>query len=132
VDQERSTRSRTHHDGHSHHSNTRPSLLTRDPSSAFPVSIESTDDERYPRANPNRSRTAMNTNDGRNTRVGRHTNSSSLAISSTEDDSSLPSFGTQNALGLELVTTANGISAPTPVSRTSTQGFLRSFSQGDP
>ena len=136
VDQERSTRSRTHHHGHnSHHSNTRPSLLTRDSSSAFPVSIESTDDERHPRINPNRSRTAMNTNDGRNTRMGRHTNSSSLAISTTspmENDSSLPSFGTQNALGLELVTTANGINAPTPVSRSSTQGFLRSFSQGDP
>jgi len=120
-----------------HHGNTRPSLLTRDSSSAFPVSIESTDDERHPRINPNRSRTAINTNDGRNNRVGRHTNGSSLAISSVvpstmENNSSLQSFGTQNALGLELVTTTNGINAPTPVSRTSTQGFLRSFSQGDP
>jgi len=129
-------RSRVPH-GHSHHGNTRPSLLTRDSSSAFPVSVESTDDERHPRINPNRSRTAMNTNDGRNTRVGRQANSSSLAISNgvpstISNNPSLQSFGTQNALGLELVTTTNGISAPAPVSRSSTQGFLRSFSQGDP
>jgi hypothetical protein len=135
VDRERSSRSRTHHHQHSHTSNTRLSLLTRDASSAFPVSVESTDDERYPRSNPTRSRTAMNTNDGRSTRMGRHANSSSVTISSsnrTENSSLLPSFGTENALGLELVTTANGITAPTPVSRTSTQGFLRSFSHGEP
>ena len=135
IDRERSTRSRTH--GHIQSSNTRPSLLTTDSSSAFPVSIESTDDERHPRANHTRSRTAMNTNDGRSTRIGRHANSSSITISNSgtssmaENNLSLQSFGTQNALGLELVTTANGISSPTPVSRTSTQGFLRSFSRGD-
>ena len=143
VDRERSSlnRSRAHHG--QVNSNTRPSLLTRDSSSsasAFPVSIETTDDERYPRTNPtNRSRTAVTSNDGRSTRFGRQPNNSSTTISNasasggTADNSlSLQSFGTQNALGLELVTTANGISAPMPVSRTSTQGFLRSFSHGEP
>jgi hypothetical protein len=141
ADRERSSRSRAHQHGHSHSSNTRPSLLSREPSSAFPVSVETTDEERYPRMSAARSRTAMNTNDGRSTRIGRHGNSSSATVSSIsasgvvttmENSSSLQSFGTQNALGLELVTTANGISAPTPVSRSSTQGFLRSFSHGDP
>jgi len=90
----------------------RPSLLSSDSLPSFPVSVESTDDERYPNV---RSR---NSDDGRNTRAG-----------DQDDDLTTPPLQTfGNALGLELITNSNGINAPTPISRVSTQRFLRSWS----
>lgn len=136
-DPEPSSRSRQHNIHEHSTSNTRPSLLSRDSSTSFPISVESTDDERYPGANVNvnggRSRTAMHTaSSGRSTRIGNSSssvNTANMASNNAETaNAPLQSFG--NALGLELNTTANGLSAPRPVSSSSTQSFLRTWSQG--
>lgn len=119
----RSNRHRSYNHDHNDSSiPTRPSLLSSDSLPAFPVSVESTDDERYPNL---RNRTS---DDGRSTRVGIHANdlSSNTANANMNVTSSpLQSFG--NALGLELRSTNNGISIPTPVTRISTQNYLRSW-----
>jgi len=132
-DPEPSGRSRHHNQEHST-SNTRPSLLSRDSSASFPISVESTDDERYPGANVNggRSRTAVHASSGRSTRIGNSSSSINTANRASNNAETanppLQSFG--NALGLELNTTATGLSAPRPVSSSSTQSFLRTWSQG--
>ena len=115
----RLNRHRNYNHGHSYSSTpSRPSLLSSDSLPSFPVSVESTDDERYPNV---RSRASDN---GRSTRAGNHDNDLSSDIANVTTP--LQSFG--NALGLELIATSNGIDAPSPVSRVSTQRFLRSWS----
>ncbi|CAA7257511.1 unnamed protein product [Cyclocybe aegerita] len=100
-----------HRDTRAHRS-TRPrnhrSMPLPESESPFPITVESTDDERGSYANS-------------------HAHSSSRGVSSPGAGSQpqLQSFG--NALGLELTTGPPMISAPTPVA--STQRFLRSFSR---
>ena len=137
--------------GYTQSQNHRPSLLSIE-SSPFPVSVETTDDERYGYGSKRSGNTtgSSTVTSGRTTRASGgnstsyfnshfHSNSQSTSHPTADIGSpheevhgprspELQSFG--NALGLELSGTVEttGISAPRPVA--STQRFLRSFSQG--
>ncbi|KAF9527176.1 hypothetical protein CPB83DRAFT_856498 [Crepidotus variabilis] len=134
-EQERSSRHRNDYSTSQTHAPTRPSLLSSESTSPFPVTVESTDDERYSRETRGSSHVHASTQNGgggRNTRTASYPTSASATLSSgsrAEESSNNPplqSFG--NALGLDLLTTTGGISAPTPITTSSTQRFLRSFS----